>query len=153
VDSSKNEPWLHGAVERVEREVQQLARCGITRDKIMIGGFSQGACLAAKYILTYPARYWGVFILSGAVPGLVQYYVKGAWEVEQFQGVDLTGTRVFIGFGDSDPLLKRIGLEGTAEALSKVGASVDTRIYSGLGHSICEDERIVIRGWVNEMDT
>jgi len=96
-DWSKNEPYLNAAVERVEREVQQLEALGISRDKIMIGGFSQGACVAAKYIMTYPGKYWGIFILSGALPGMVSSVVNSFSGVE---GVDLRGTKVLVGCGD-----------------------------------------------------
>jgi phospholipase/carboxylesterase len=57
---------------RIEREIVELEGHGIPRNRIMIAGFSQGGCLAARFVLTYPAEYWGVFILSGALPGLVE---------------------------------------------------------------------------------
>jgi predicted esterase len=118
----------------------------------MIGGFSQGACLTAKYIMTYPAQYWGIFILSGALPGLVEYVINSVTlGVEQFPGVDLRGTRVLVGCGDSDPLIKAQWAELTAAVISKTGALVDKRIYRGLGHSICDDEKGVLRSWAEEI--
>jgi predicted esterase len=150
--NASNEWHLHGAMARVEREIQQLEACGIQRENIMLGGFSQGACIAAKFIMTYPARYWGVFILSGAVPGLagyvVQRFVQGD---EELAAVDLRGTRVFVGCGDSDPLCRSRWADLTAEVLSKTGAIVNRRIYPGMGHVVCDDERNVIRSWVAEI--
>jgi phospholipase/carboxylesterase len=152
VDWLENEPYLNGAIERVEREVQQLESYGITRDKIIIGGFSQGACVIAKYIMTYPAKYWGIFILSGALPGLFNYFVNSVANVEQFSGVDLRGTRVLVGCGDSDRLIKSTAADWTAVVISKTGALVDKRIYEGLGHRICDDEKSVLTSWVEELN-
>jgi phospholipase/carboxylesterase len=149
-DWSKNEPYLNAAIERVEREVQQLEALGISRDKIMIGGFSQGACVTAKYIMTYPGKYWGIFILSGALPGIVSYVAN---KLSGLEDVDLRGTRVLVGCGDSDPLVMARAAEWTADIISKTGAVVDKRIYPGLMHSINDDEKNVLKGWVADMSS
>jgi len=151
---SQNEPFLTGAIERVEREVRALEDNGITRDKIMIGGFSQGACLTARFLLKYPAKYWGTFVFSGAIPGLFSYVMetRGRGE-DEFEGVDLRGTRVFVGCGDSDPLIGARAAEWTAWVFQRRGAEVTKRIYEGLGHSICKEELEVLKGWVQEMAT
>lgn len=147
-DRSKNEPYLNAAIERVEREVQQLEASGISRDKIMIGGFSQGACVIAKYIMTYPGRYWGIFILSGALPGMFSYVVNSLSGIED---VDLRGTRVLVGCGDSDPLVNARAAKWTADIISQTGAAVDRRIYPGLLHSINDDEKSVLKAWTAEI--
>jgi len=149
-DWSQNEPWLTGAIDRVEREIQQLEEQGIARDKIMIGGFSQGACVAAKFVLKYPAKYWGVFILSGAVPGLFDYVRNSFRGLERFEGADLQGTRVLVACGDSDRLVMVQAVEWSVWVMQQVHADVDKRIYEGMGHTICEDEMEVIKGWINE---
>lgn len=150
---SKNEPWLNGAVERIEREIQQLEVYNIPRDRIMIGGFSQGACVAAKYVMTYPAKYWGIFILSGALPGLFSHVINSFSGLEQFEGVDLKGARIFVACGDSDMLVNAQAAEWTAWVLSRMGAKVEKRIYEGLMHSVCDDEKAVLKSWVSEMIT
>ena len=150
---SLNEPWLSAAVERVEKEVLILESNGITRDKIMIGGFSQGACLTAKYLTKHPAKYWGAFIFSGAIPGLFSYVMNSRRGVDEFEGVDLQGTRVFVGCGDSDPLIRPRAAEWTAWVFEGTGAQVTKAIYEGLGHSICKEELELLKGWVQEMST
>jgi len=147
-----NEPWLTGALQRVEQEVRLLEAGGITRDKIMIGGFSQGSCVAAKYVLNYPAKYWGVFILSGAVPGLFKYVMNSFRGLEEFEGISLEGTRVLVGCGDSDPMIGVRAAEWTAWVMEKVGASVDKRIYEGMAHTVCDDEMNALREWINEVN-
>ena len=147
----ENEPWLSGAVERVEREVQGLERRGIPREKIMIGGFSQGASVAAKYALTYPAKYWGLFILSGALPGMLKHVIDNLHCVEEPLDSNLQGTRVFVACGDSDPFIMLRAVDWTANIFSRAGSVVEKRVYEGLGHGINQDERDVLTGWVSEM--
>jgi phospholipase/carboxylesterase len=151
-DWSQNEPWLAASIERVEREIKQLEEKGISRDKIMVGGFSQGACVAAKYVLSYPARYWGVFIFSGAVPGLFDYVMNNSRRAEMLNGVDLQGTRVFLACGDSERRLMVQAIEWSARVMEQVNGTVDKRIYQGMGHTICDDEMEVLRGWLDEVN-
>src|ERR1700737_109195 len=101
----ENEPALNAAVDRVEKEVKGLELAGIKRERIMIGGFSQGACLAAKFAFTHPAKYGGFFIFSGALPGMRLYIMDKIRGLGEFEGVDLQGTMVFIMSGDVDHLI------------------------------------------------
>jgi phospholipase/carboxylesterase len=148
---AENEPSLTAAVDRVEREVKGLEQAGIPRERIMVGGFSQGACLAAKYAFTYPGRYGGFFILSGALPGLFEYVVNNMSGIEEFEEVDLQGTKVLVGCGDADPMISVKAADWTAWAFEKIGADVDKRIYEGLGHTVCQDTKDVLKSWVEEM--
>lgn len=150
-NQSQNGPWLSAAVDRVEREVRILEGNGITRDKIIIGGFSQGACLTAQFLLKNPAKYWGAFIFSGAIPGMFSYFMASRSGENQFEGVDLKGTRLFVGCGDSDPLIRARAAEWTAWVFEGTGAQVTKGIYEGLGHSICKEELEVLKGWVQEI--
>jgi predicted esterase len=152
-DWSVNEPWLSAAVERVEREVQGLERGGIPRERIMIGGFSQGACISAKFILTYPNKYWGVFLLSGAIPGPFAHEVNNLSGLEKLADKDLRGTRVFVGCGESDRHIPAKAAKWTAWVLRRAKANVDERIYEGMGHVISTDELAVLKSWAQEVTT
>jgi predicted esterase len=141
-----NARHLEGAKARIEPEIVELEGHGIPRNRIMIAGFSQGGCLAARFVLTYPEEYWGVFILSGALPGLVKQGEHTVVEgVDDVAAIDLHFTRVFVGCGDSDPMCLSEWADSTAEIFEKVRANVDKRIYSGMGHLVNDDERDAIK--------
>src|SRR6202162_1348979 len=55
-----NEPWLTSALRKVETTVQMAIDAGISADRIVIGGFSQGACLATEFAASHPQRYAGL---------------------------------------------------------------------------------------------
>ncbi|MEJ2488094.1 MAG: alpha/beta hydrolase [Anaerolineales bacterium] len=64
-----NEPDLSSALDTVNLLVKELQDHGFTLDQIVIGGFSQGACLASEYVVRNPGRYGGLFVFSGALIG------------------------------------------------------------------------------------
>src|SRR5580700_4620623 len=40
----QNEPWLTSALRKVETILQMAKGAGISADRVVVGGFSQGAC-------------------------------------------------------------------------------------------------------------
>ena len=65
----QNEPWLTSALNKVESTVQLALDAGILTDRIVVCGFSQGACLSTEFIATHPARYAGLFAFTGGLIG------------------------------------------------------------------------------------
>ena len=58
----QNEPYLSGALSMIESIVRQVETQGIPIEKIFLGGFSQGACLATEYVIRNPKRYGGLLV-------------------------------------------------------------------------------------------
>ena len=56
----QNQPALTTALERVAQVVDDVTRAGIPREKLVIAGFSQGACLASEFVARNPAHYGGL---------------------------------------------------------------------------------------------
>src|SRR4051795_6786520 len=52
-----NQPYLDSALRRVEFVAQSALAAGVTTDRIVLVGFSQGACLASEYMARNPRRY------------------------------------------------------------------------------------------------
>jgi predicted esterase len=52
----------------------------------------------------------------------------------------LAGTPVFLGCSDVDAHIPIERVEETAAALERLGASIDVRIYPGMGHTVNRDE-------------
>ena len=64
-----NEPWLSHALEACDAAVQRLAGAGWPAERIVLAGFSQGACLTLEYAARHPRRYGGVAALTGGLIG------------------------------------------------------------------------------------
>jgi predicted esterase len=129
---AQNEPSLSSALLRVQELLESLAEAGIPRQRIVLAGFSQGACLALESAVRHPAPYGGVVALSGGLigpPGTV-------WN----QAIGLHGVPVFLGCSDVDPHIPRDRVSESARHFASLGASVTERIYPGMGHTVNDDE-------------
>ena len=61
----QNEPYLSSALNLVDEILKIIEARGIPAERIFIGGFSQGACLAIEYVIRHPRRYGGLLGFSG----------------------------------------------------------------------------------------
>jgi predicted esterase len=57
----------------------------------------------------------------------------------------LAGTPVFLGCSDVDPHIPVERVHETEEVFARLGATVDKRIYPGMGHIVNEDEITAVR--------
>lgn len=128
----QNEPYLSSALRRVGEVVAEVEAAGIPAERIFLGGFSQGACLASEFAARNARRYGGLILFSG---GLI-----GPEATPRDYPNSLAGTPVFLGCSDVDPHIPLARVRETAAVLERMGAVVDTRIYPRMGHTINQDE-------------
>lgn len=126
-----NEPGRSSGLRALGDAVGRAVDAGIPHERVVLGGFSQGACLATEYVARNPRRYGGVIAFSG---GLIGEELDG-----EYPG-DLAGTPVFLGCSDVDPHIPEERVVATRDALDSMGATVDMRLYEGMGHTVNEDE-------------
>lgn len=129
---SQNEPGITSGLQAVADVVAQVEAAGIATDKIIIGGFSQGACLASEFVVRNPKRYGGLLVFSGGVIGPLG--------MERHDTGSLEGTPVFMGCSDVDPHIPLERFNETAELLTQLDAQVNKKIYPGLAHTIIQAE-------------
>ena len=131
-ERESNEPWLSSALAKVQSVVELAEAAGVTRERIVVGGFSQGACLATEFVATHPARYAGLIAWTGGLVGPLGSDVSHAGE--------LAGTPAFQGSGDPDPHVPWSRVEESARVLTAMGAKVTSRRYPGKPHSVSAEE-------------
>lgn len=139
----QNEPGLSSGLQMIDDIVQTLGQQGIPPENIILGGFSQGACLTLEYVARHARRYGGVFAYSG---GLI-----GPDGTPRASRGNLNGTPVFLGCSDHDPHIPLKRVEESADLLSKLGGNVDKRIYPSLGHDINTDEISAVQQLMQEV--
>lgn len=133
----KNEPWLTSALGLLTKLVANLATHGYGPERLVLLGFSQGACLSLEFAARNPHRYAAIVGLSGGLigpPGTPRDYPGS-----------LTGTPVFLGCSDIDPHIPLERVHETTTVYRRMGATVDERIYKGMGHTISADELEAVR--------
>jgi len=138
---SQNEPWLSAAVEAVGTACDAAIDAGISRDRLFVGGFSQGACLSLEFVARNPGRYGGVFAFSGGLIGNGEIPDAEPPFDKRFdyEGA-MDGTPVFLGCSDQDAHIPVERVHQSTDVFRRLGADVTERIYPGLGHTINEDE-------------
>jgi phospholipase/carboxylesterase len=139
----KNEPWLNSALQQVYDLIKQLNSEGISTERIILLGFSQGACLAQEFAARHPQRFGGVIGLSG---GLIGEIVKP----ENYPG-SLENTPVLIGAGDNDPWFDMDRIHQSEDVFSKLEGAVTKQVYPGKGHVIVEDEVKFVRKLISSI--
>src|SRR5262245_53193359 len=65
----ENEPWLSSALSAVGAALARVTVAGIPLERVVLLGFSQGACLELEYAARNAWRYGGVFGLSCGLIG------------------------------------------------------------------------------------
>jgi len=128
----QNEPWLTSALNKLQKVVEDISRAGIAKEKIVIAGFSQGACLASEFVARGAVRYGGLIAFTGGLigPPGTEFHYSGK----------VDGTPAFFGAGDPDAHVPWRRVEESASVLSALGADVALRRYPGMPHTINQEE-------------
>ncbi|MEX2234712.1 MAG: dienelactone hydrolase family protein [Cyclobacteriaceae bacterium] len=140
VPPQQNEPWLSSALELLNEVVSDINKAGISAENIFFAGFSQGACLTLEYVTRHARKWGGVAAFTGGLIGDKLY-------PENYQG-DFEGTPVFIGSSNPDPHIPVERVLETTKILKAMNASVNEKIYPGMGHTISESEIKLANAWV-----
>jgi predicted esterase len=137
VPLAENEPWLSSALAFIADVLAEIVNAGIPREKIMLLGFSQGACLTLEFAARNAQRYGGVVGLSGAL--------IGPEDTPRDYPGSLAGTPVFLGCSDVDFHVPKENVQQTAEVMKRLGGEVTMRLYPNMGHTINQDEIDFVR--------
>ena len=116
----------------MESTIESANKAGISADRIVLAGFSQGACLATEFVARHPRRYAGLIAFTG---GLI-----GPLGADLTHTGDLLGTPVFFGSGDPDPHVPWQRVEQSATILTKMGAAVTAHRYPNRPHTVSREE-------------
>jgi predicted esterase len=131
-DIATNEPWLSSALGVLRDLVTRIEAAGVPRDRIVMLGFSQGACLTTEFAVRNASRFGGVVAFSGGAigpPGT-------SWD----ESGRFDGTPIFFGCSDRDAHVPEPRVRESAELCQRMGAQATCRIYPGMGHTINDDE-------------
>lgn len=128
----KNEPALSVSLARVEATVAGALAAGVPAERVIVLGFSQGACLAAEYAVRHPRRYGALIVWTGALVGPP----GTAWP----KPPELAGLPVLLTGGDADPFVPEACVREAAAHFAAIGARTDLRIYPGRDHIVSAPE-------------
>ena len=125
---AENEPWLSSALGAVDALVHTLGDLS----RVVLGGFSQGACLASEYALRHPGRYAGLLLYTGGFCGPRGTVPPRIGSFEQ--------TPVYMGTSDPDDWVPVWRVRETESVLSGLGAVVALDVFEGMDHLVNDAE-------------
>jgi predicted esterase len=132
-----NEPGITSGLQAIGDVLASVAAAGIPPEKIMLLGFSQGACLSLEYSARNARRFGGIACLSGGLIG-----PEGT--PRDYPG-NYDGTPVFMGCSDVDGHIPASRVLESAQVLERMGAAVKAKLYPGMGHTVNDDEIARVR--------
>jgi phospholipase/carboxylesterase len=135
-----NEPFLSVALDMLAGLVKQV-EVTIPASRIVLLGFSQGACLALEFAARNARRYGAIVGLSGGLIGPVG-------TPRDYPGT-FEGTPVFLGCSDVDPHIPKERVLESAAVFKRLGAGVTVELYRGMAHTVSLDEIAAVQAILN----
>jgi phospholipase/carboxylesterase len=123
-----NEPALSLSLARYSGWIDDLLQRGVAVERIVLCGFSQGACLTAEFVARRPMRYAGVVLFTGGVIGPPDH--------RHAPNPELEGAPIYLAASERDPFVPEWRVRETAALFAAMGGAVTTRIYPGDSHEI-----------------
>lgn len=124
-----NEPELLSALDAIEAGIDLARAAGIADERIVVGGFSQGACLTAELIARRPHAYAGAAVLTGTLLGRPG---------EEATPPPLNGLPMFFGFSRHDDWIAPERAHATARIFTDAGARTTVEVYDDTEHVVTD---------------
>ena len=135
-----NEPHIGWSLEALQAGLDVIAAAGVADGRVVVAGFSQGACIVAE-LVALAARPWaGVALLTGSLLGP---------DGEMTTPRDVDGLAMFVSCSRRDEWVAPERAEATAHAFRAAGADVTLALEDEPEHHISDAAVAGLRGLVN----
>ena len=142
VGASQDEAGIRAMQRQIEALIAHEQARGITADRIVLAGFSQGGAMALHTALRYPLRLAGVLALSTYLP------LQAFLEAERHAAN--AGLPIFVAHGIEDSVISLAIGQLTAKALAQYHYDLTYREYP-MAHSLCMEEIDDIRDFLRKV--
>jgi predicted esterase len=112
-------------------------RYGITENKVIAVGYSNGANIAASLLLLHPHLLSGAVLFRAMVPFTPNF------------APNLRHAHVLLGGGKRDSIVPGVQTEGLAKLLESFGAEVQLYWHEG-GHELGQDDLKAAQNWLSQ---
>ncbi|WP_372880361.1 alpha/beta hydrolase [Psychromonas sp.] len=117
----------------IDREIER----GISSDRIVIAGFSQGGAVALQAALTYPKPLAGLLVMSSYFASKESIQINPA----------NSAIKLAIMHGSLDPIVNPILGKRALQSLAEMGFHPDYKSYT-MGHNVCAEQINDISAWL-----
>ncbi|MDA8584699.1 dienelactone hydrolase family protein [Rhodobacteraceae bacterium] len=143
---ARNEPGLSSALARFLAVLDDLSGMGIGPERIVLTGFSQGACLILELAARRPCPWHGIVAMSGGLIGsadtdeaprdTLNGHVPKRFDYDG----NLSSVPIHMGAHAEDPLIPIARVRHSADVLRKMGAKVTVDVSPGKMHGILQND-------------
>ncbi len=133
---------LRKSLDYINGLVGALRQAGGKEKPLLIGGFSQGACLSLEYAMTFGP--W-----NGAMVNLTGCRVGQAADLRPAQ--DLDGMPVYLTGSDQDPWIPVSAFAEASEALGRARARLRCELFPGRTHQASEMEVAAVNAILQDL--
>lgn len=126
-----NLPDLKEALKIIDELLMKVEHERQSLEKVVLLGFSQGACLSSEYIARHGKPY-GLVAFSGGVIGQ-------QIDESNYQN-SLDKIHAFLGCSDKDPHIPLERVNDTYAVYNSRGADIEKKIYPNMPHTVNQDE-------------
>jgi len=132
-----NEPALKAALGHYAAIIESLKARGVEQDRIVPGGYAQGACVTAEFLVRNPRSYGGAILLTG---GLIDVAAIG-----RRPGSGLLAVPVYISGSEMDAIIPVDRVRGAIKTLQAGGALIRSHVFTDRAHEISPEEILEAR--------
>lgn len=122
------------SLDAVEAVVRYVLDAGVPPGRIVMMGFSQGACLALEHAMRAGRHYRAVVSMSGILLGVIDDGPADAWGYGRASHI--AGMRFKLSVHEDDAKVPLVYVERTRDVLEANGADVRLRVEPGRRHGL-----------------
>jgi predicted esterase len=133
----ENQPQVNDAIKHLSAVLETTRGKGVALDRILLGGFAEGACVLSEFLVRNPKSYGGLMILTG---GLMDHTAIG-----KRPGSGLLAVPTYVSgseIGEEVPVQR---IRDTIRTLQAGGALIRSHIFTERPFLISEEEKVEMR--------
>ncbi|XP_022909459.1 acyl-protein thioesterase 1 [Onthophagus taurus] len=140
IGGPEDEDGIKAACKLVHGMIETEIKAGLSADRIILGGFSQGGALALYSALRFPQKVAGVVALSCWLP------LHKSFPMDMVCPTDLP---VLLCHGDCDPVVPYKLGQMTSSVLKNFLKDTDFKSYRGLMHTSSDEELRDVKDFID----
>ena len=139
IERRVDESGVRAAEAQLQGLLEEQRKLGLTADRVVLAGFSQGGAIALYTALRLPETVAGVLALSTYLPLADRAHAESTAAGR--------ASPVFMGHGSQDPVVPVDLARRSLQMLESLGVDVQWHRYQ-MEHSLCAEELADIADWL-----
>jgi len=128
----ENQPGIDDTMELLDQVIGGLLDSGVLAQRLVLCGFSQGACAVSQYASLHPRRWGGLIAFTGGLigPPGTDWNIEGSFD----------GMPTYFSTSDIDPFVPEFRVNESVAIFKASGADVQVDLIIGREHEVSHAE-------------